>query len=62
MPLEIGGHLGSTCTQRIATVINELGLQANISNAAWSELKTDEWLKKQPFGQMPYLVSCVSHH
>jgi glutathione S-transferase len=53
----------STCTQRVATICNELGIKYEIINVdlGKGEHKTTEYLEtKQPFGVIPVLVVCLS--
>jgi len=51
-----GSHL-STCTQRVEVVLKEKGVPYEFHpiDMRAGEHKTEEWLEKQPFGQVPYL-------
>jgi len=58
MILELTGSPHSTCTQRVLIIANELGLEISLKPIDFSkgEHKTLDYLKYQPFGQVPYLV------
>lgn len=47
------------CVQRIACVLNEKGVPYETIpvSMAKGEHKSPEYLEKQPFGQVPYIVS-----
>jgi len=63
MVLKLYAASASTCGQRVAIVLNEKGIpfEFNLVDFASGEHKSPEYLKKQPFGQVPYLVrrSCL---
>ncbi|KAJ7928338.1 thioredoxin-like protein [Mycena leptocephala] len=55
--LKLYGGKIATCTRRVATVLHELKvpfelIEVDVMNG---EHKTPEYLKKQPFGQIPYI-------
>ncbi len=56
MVLKIYGHASSTATQRVLVVAKELGIPVEVVPVDYGSLKTPEFLKIQPFGQVPYLV------
>lgn len=59
MVVKIHGIKQSTCTQRVSTVLKELGVPYEIVpvNFQTGEHKKEEYLQtKQPFGQIPVLV------
>lgn len=56
MVLKIYGHASSTATQRVLVVAKELGIPVEVVAVDYGSLKTPEFLKIQPFGQVPYLV------
>ena len=60
-PVKIHGSPLSTCTQAIMVVAKEIGVQYEIVpvNFAIAEHKSPEFLKLQPFGQVPVLVSAI---
>jgi glutathione S-transferase len=49
----------STCTKRVAVVATEIGVpyELVVVNLMKSEQKAPEYMEKQPFGQVPYIVS-----
>lgn len=58
MVLKLYGSANSTCTKRVAAVLHEKKVpfqffEVDMMNGAG---KTPEYLAKQPFGQVPYLV------
>ena len=60
MVVKIHGMKQSTCTQRVSTVLKELGVAYEIIpiNFAAGEHKSEAYIKNlQPFGQVPVLVS-----
>ena len=58
MVLKLYGTAIATCTQRVLVVANQLGVTVELVNVDLTkqEQKSPEYLKKQPFGQVPYLV------
>lgn len=59
MVVKIYGLRQSTCTQRVSTVLKELGIAYEIVpvDFAAEEQKSEEYLQnKNPFGQIPVLV------
>jgi glutathione S-transferase len=58
MVLKIYGVLKSTCCQRVATILGEKNVPYELIevNFAEREHKSPEYLAKQPFGQVPYIV------
>ena len=59
MVVKIFGSAMATCTMRVLVVAKELKVPVELVgvNFATAEHKSPEYLKKQPFGQMPYIVS-----
>ena len=59
MVLKLYGSPFSTCTKRVAVVLHEKQVPFELIpvDYAKGEHKTPEFLEKQPFGQMPYIVS-----
>ncbi|CAG8574127.1 2993_t:CDS:2 [Ambispora leptoticha] len=56
MTIKITGNLKSTCTLRIITIINELGLEFELEQPEWTTMKSPEYLRdKHPFGKIPVL-------
>ena len=60
MVLKLYGMPQSTCTKRVATILKEKGVPYQFVpvDVASGEHKSPEYLKKQPFGQVPYIVRC----
>ena len=58
MVLKLYGASGSTCSKRVATILREKEVPYELVgiNFAQGEQKTPEYLEKQPFGQVPYIV------
>ncbi len=58
MVLKLHGVMMATCTQTVLAVAKQLNVQVELVpvNYALEEHKSPEYLKKQPFGQIPYLV------
>jgi Glutathione S-transferase len=58
MVLKLYGWPKSTCTQRVATTLQEkkVPYEFIMVDLFKGESKTAEYLKKQPFGQVPYIV------
>jgi glutathione S-transferase len=59
MVVRLFGIPSSTCTKRVAVVAAEIGAPYELFaiDPVKGEQKTAEYLKKQPFGQIPYIVS-----
>lgn len=59
MVLKLYGSPRSTCTQRVATVLLEKQVPFELIavDLAQGEHKSPGYLEKQPFGQIPYIVS-----
>jgi len=59
MVLKLFGDPLSTCTLSVAIVFHEKQVPFEFHNVvlAKGEHKTPQYLEKQPFGQVPYLVS-----
>ena len=57
MVLKVYGNPVSTCTKRVLTVAEELGVPYELVVVDFSkgEHKAPEFTKHQPFGQVPYL-------
>lgn len=58
MVVKIYGAIISTCCQRVVTVCKELNIPYEIVpiNFDKGEHKSPEYLEKQPFGQVPYMI------
>ncbi|KAH6894788.1 thioredoxin-like protein [Coprinopsis sp. MPI-PUGE-AT-0042] len=58
MVLKLYGWPKSTCTQRVALTLHEKNVPFEfvMVDLFKRESKTPEYLEKQPFGQVPYLV------
>ncbi|KAH7104866.1 glutathione S-transferase [Auriculariales sp. MPI-PUGE-AT-0066] len=54
-PILIIGHPLSTCTRRVAAVCKLIGAEYTLKGMTVPELKEPEYLKIQPFGQVPVL-------
>ena len=59
MVLKLYGSVQSTCTKRVLTVLKEkdVSFEVHTIDFSKSEHKSPEYLAKQPFGQLPYIVS-----
>ncbi|KAK2467388.1 hypothetical protein APHAL10511_000623 [Amanita phalloides] len=57
MVLKLYGFPSATCTQRVATVLHEKNVPFELIpvDITKGEQKNEEYLKKQPFGQIPVL-------
>ena len=57
MVLKLYGCTISTCTRRVATVLNEKNIPYELIPVQTSknEQKVSSFLEKQPFGQIPYI-------
>lgn len=58
MTLKLYGYSGSTCTRRVALVLHEkkVPFELVVVDIGKNEQKSPEYLMKQPFGQVPYIV------
>ena len=58
MTLKLYGNPLSTCTRRVALVAKQAGVPLEFITVdfAQGEHKAPDFLEKQPFGQVPYLV------
>jgi len=58
MVLKLHGSGQSTCTRRVGTVLHEYKIPFEMVEIdfAKGEHKSPEYLQKQPFGQVPYIV------
>jgi glutathione S-transferase len=58
MALKLYGTARSTCTRRVALVLHEKKVPFELVEVdlGKGENKSPEYLKKQPFGQVPYIV------
>ncbi|KAJ7660886.1 thioredoxin-like protein [Mycena polygramma] len=56
--LKLYGSKLATCTRRTATILHELKVPFELIeiNLQAGEHKTPEYLEKQPFGQIPYII------
>jgi len=63
MVFNLYGVAFSTCTKRVAIVLHEKNVpfQFHPIDFASGQHKSPEFLKYQPFGQVPYIVSFLSH-
>lgn len=70
MTLKLYGYSRSTCTRKVRAVLAEKQVPYEFVtiDLLKGEQKTPEYLKKQPFGQVPYIVRlqtlhqrCLSH-
>jgi glutathione S-transferase len=61
MVLKIYGSSLSTCTRRVATVLKEKEVPYEIISIDYAkgQHKSAEHREKQPFGQIPYIVSIL---
>ena len=59
MTIIVHGPIQSTCVQRVVTVLKELKVPYELKpvDFAKGEHKGPAHLEKQPFGQVPYIVS-----
>jgi len=59
MVVKLYGDLRSSCTQRVLTVLKEkdVTFEYHHIDFAEGEHKSPEYLAKQPFGQLPCLLS-----
>lgn len=59
MVIKLYGNAMSTCTKRAAVVIKEKNIPFEFIavDFAKGEHKAPEFVEKQPFGQVPYIVS-----
>lgn len=59
MVVKLYGDVRSSCTQRALTILKEKDVPFEYHHVdfAKGEQKSPEYLAKQPFGQLPYLVS-----
>jgi glutathione S-transferase len=55
MVLKLHTNPQSTCGRRAAVILHEKQVPYELVEADWSVIKTPEWLKNQPFGQVPYI-------
>ena len=62
MVLTLYGFSIATCTQRVAVVLHEKGVPFKLVSIDMKngEHKSAPYLEKQPFGQIPVLVSTSS--
>lgn len=69
MVLKLYGMAKSTCTLRVAIVLKEKDVPFEFIAIDFKsgEHKSQSYLEKQPFGQVPYIVStirffCITHY
>jgi glutathione S-transferase len=66
MALKLYGHPLSTCTKRVLVVLKETNTPYEFISVDLfkNEHKTGDFYKKQPFGQVPYIVclACQLEH
>jgi len=55
MVLKLHANPQSTCGRRVALILHEKQVPYELVEAQWTDVKQDDWLKNQPFGQMPYI-------
>jgi len=58
MVLKLYSFEKSTCGQRAAMILNEKNVSFELHVVQLPERFTPEFLSKQPFGQVPYIVRC----
>ncbi|RIA83763.1 glutathione S-transferase [Glomus cerebriforme] len=57
MTIQIIGFSGSTCTQKVFNVLEELGLSYEFIKVKYQDIKTPEYLAtNHPFGKVPVLI------
>lgn len=58
MVLKLYGMAQSTCTKRVALILKEkeVPFEFHAVDVAKGEHKSADYVKKQPFGQVPYIV------
>jgi glutathione S-transferase len=56
MVLKLYGNPASTCTKRVLTTLKETKTPYELIELDFAAIKAPEYLEKQPFGQMPYIV------
>jgi len=61
MVLKLYSFPRSACGQRVAVILNEKGIPFEFHAMEFGEQKMPEYLEKQPFGQVPYIVSRDCH-
>jgi glutathione S-transferase len=63
MVLKLYGYSASTCTRRVGVVLKEKNVPFEFISVDLmkGEHKQPEYLKKQPFGVIPYIVSDPSY-
>ena len=59
MVLKLYGFPLSTCTKRVAVVLAEKKVPFEFFPVDRADIKSEEYVKKQPFGQVPYIVSLL---
>lgn len=61
MALKLYGYKSASCTQRVGAILHEkqIPFELHEVNLFGGEHKSPEYLEKQPFGQIPYLVRCL---
>ena len=59
MVLKLYGNSQATCTKRVVTILKEKDVTFELHSVDTfkREQKLPDYLEKQPFGQIPYLVS-----
>lgn len=59
MVLKLYGSPVSTCTKRVAAVLHELNVPFELIpiDLRKGEQKAPQYMEKQPFGKVPYIVS-----
>ena len=62
MALKLYGNMQSTCTKRVLTILKEKNVPFKFHTVDFTkgEHKLPEYLTKQPFGQIPYIVGNFS--
>lgn len=62
MVLKLYGSAMATCTRRVAVVLEEKNVPFELHGVdiLAGEHKSPAYLEKQPFGQIPYMVSSIN--
>lgn len=61
MVLKLHGIALSVYTKRVTVVLAEKKVPYELVTVDWGSIKSPEHRKKQPFGQLPYLVRQFVH-
>jgi len=62
MVLKLYTSKGSSYGRRVAVILHEKKIPYELIQPEAGEIKSPQWMKNQPFGQMPYIdVSHTTH-